>query len=126
MEFYEFSQNNSGGVFITDDKLCHQLFIEAEDAKESIYLAERLGCYWDGVEMGCDCSCCGDRWYRSYVKPLEFPMEWGKSTLSNIEEYAQYMADNYGWTTPDCRIFYKDGTVKEIFTNKENSVWGKK
>jgi len=38
----------------------------------------------------------------------------------NIEEYAQFLADKYGWTTPDVRIFYKDWTVKEIF-KKDNS-----
>jgi hypothetical protein len=25
------------------------------------------------------------------------------------------MANRYGWTTPDCRIYYKNGNVKEIF-----------
>lgn len=42
----------------------------------------------------------------------------GKIKIDNIEDYAQYLADNYGWTTPDIRIYYKDGNVKEIFTMK--------
>lgn len=29
--FYLFSQNNSGGSFIVNDKVCHRLFIEADD-----------------------------------------------------------------------------------------------
>lgn len=43
----------------------------------------------------------------------------GKIKFKNIEEYAQFLADEYGWTTPDVRIFYKDGTVKEIFKTEE-------
>ena len=44
----------------------------------------------------------------------------GKIILKNIEEYAQFLANEDGWTTPDARIFYKNGTVKEIFTVREN------
>lgn len=39
----------------------------------------------------------------------------GTISFSDIEEYAQYLANEYGWTVPDVRIYYKDGTVKEIF-----------
>ena len=42
----------------------------------------------------------------------------GKISFKNIEEYAQYLANEYGWTTPDARVFYKNGKVKEIFTEK--------
>ena len=42
----------------------------------------------------------------------------GKIKVDSIEQYAQIMANLYGWTKPDCRIFYKDGTVKEIFSTK--------
>lgn len=62
-KFYEFSQNNTGGSFVTDSKLCHRLIIEASSASEASDIAEDLGCYWDGVEDGSDCPCCGDRWH---------------------------------------------------------------
>lgn len=42
----------------------------------------------------------------------------GGILLKNIEEYAQFMANEYGWTTPDIRIFYKNGEIKEVFTQK--------
>ncbi|MGG0794754.1 hypothetical protein ABE137_12210 [Brevibacillus laterosporus] len=29
-QFYDFSQNNSGGSFMINDKICHRLFIEAD------------------------------------------------------------------------------------------------
>ena len=39
----------------------------------------------------------------------------GKIKFRNIEEYAQFHANEYGgWTSPDVRIFYADGTVKEF------------
>lgn len=152
--FYEFDQNNSGGYFVEDNTLCHRLFIEADSLSEAISKAEDLGCYWDGVASGIDCSCCGDRWHEPwgdkgevFPKKLEVS-DWssleswnkkygkyevaeepvrksayfgdcyyeGKIKIDNIEDYAQYLADNYGWTTPDIRIYYKDGNVKEIFT----------
>lgn len=170
-KFFEFSQNNTGGSFVTDDKLCHRLFIEAESAKEAISKAEDLGCYWNGVDEGQDCPCCGDRWYPSghavdfeemnkrwggyevaewlekkrgeKISDVEaisnlksqYPgSEWltepvledkygsqrviGKIKVDSIEQYAQIMANLFGWTEPDCRIFYKDGSVKEIYSRK--------
>ena len=41
----------------------------------------------------------------------------GKMLIDSIETYAQIYADMYGWTTPDCRIFYTSSDVKEIFKN---------
>ena len=170
-KFYELSQNNTGGSFDTDDKLCHRLFIEADSEEEAMDKAEDLGCYWNGVEEGSDCPCCGDRWYRSgdsvdlensnkrwggyevsewlsgesyaglsdsdIIKKFKSDYEgseWstepviedkygsrrviGRVKLHSIEQYAQIMADLYGWTKPDCRIFYKDGSVKDIYSKK--------
>ena len=31
-----------------------------------------------------------------------------------IDQYAQWVADEYGWTSPDVRIYYADGKVLEI------------
>jgi len=161
--FYNFDQNNSGGSFITDDKVCHQLYIEANSEEEAVNKAEQIGCYWNGVEDGIDCPCCGDRWstytdaidldkYREKGYQVEVyshyqnaekrwndlyghlmliePPIWketygvkeyaGKVAFNDIEEYAQFISDNYGWTTPDARIFYLDGSIKEIFSRKFN------
>lgn len=43
----------------------------------------------------------------------------GNIRIRNIEEYAQFVTDEYGFTSPDARIYYKDGSVKEIFASKE-------
>lgn len=160
--FYEFSQNNSGGYHVVDDKLCNRLFIEADSRDEATAKAEELGCYWDGVAEGIDCPCCGDRWgmcdevdiekystegygvsvyggiyksaedkwmercgrYEILVNPTWTEgrtCRWYAGTIrfKDIEEYAQYLADEYGWTKPDSRIFYKDGSVKEVYSRKE-------
>ena len=171
MGFYELSQNNTGGLFDVDDKVCHRLFIEADSEDSAKDIAESLGCYWDGVDSGIDCECCGDRWYGvnevdlnninlkwkgyevsewfksekdysdykggsiDYLKSIYPGSTWieepkvekkygqyrvvGKLRIDDIEQYAQLMADLYGWTKPDCRIFYKDGTIKEVFTRKK-------
>lgn len=120
-KFFQFDQNNSGGSFITNDKVCHRLFIEADSVEEAVEKAENLGCYWYGIDNGMDCPCCGDRWCNS---PWEndYPMEYDKKNkivFNSAEEHAQYLANDFGWTSPDVRIFYADGTVKEIFTQKD-------
>lgn len=167
MKFYEFSQNNTGGSFVTDDKLCHRVVIEATSEKEAIQKAEEIGIYFDGVENGMDCPCCGDRWYTPDEIDLErINTQWngyevsvwltdgklkgtlqedvimqniksawpditwlegpklenkydsakivGKIRLDNVEMYLQLLANMYGRTTPDARIFYTDGRVTEI------------
>lgn len=124
MKFYEFTQNNSGGHFDVDDEVCHRVIIEAPNADVATSIAMSKGIYFNGVAEGRDCGCCGDRWSELWADDfVELPFvykSWKKDsvevTCNTIEEYAQLMADNYGWTKPDARIFYADGSVKEIFT----------
>lgn len=61
-KFFMFDQNNSGGHFVVDKNLCHRIVFECESENEAIFLAENKGCYWNGVDDGVDCPCCGDRW----------------------------------------------------------------
>lgn len=147
--FYGYNQNNSGGNFEVDENVCHRLYIEADNADDAYFIAQSKGVYFDGVQGGRDCPCCGDRWYSQdrpitldygtfpEDKALKLAEKYGAQcrvsdrqyrshtheiTFPNIEAYAQYLADDYGWTVPDGRIFYKDGTVKEIFKNKQNDL----
>lgn len=60
MKFYEYKQNNSGGYFHINNKVCGTIFIEADSSDEANRIAEQLGCYWDGCDKGLDCTCCGD------------------------------------------------------------------
>jgi hypothetical protein len=169
-KFFELTQNNSGGSFDVTDKVCHRIIIEANSSEEADSIAEDLGVYWNGVEEGMDCSCCGDRWYGSNEIDLDrINTKWngyeysvwlekdqdvneriesiksrypnstwleelrvevmgyggknvkGRLMVDNIEQYGQIMSDLWGWTSPDCRIFYKDGTIKEFFSPKVES-----
>ena len=66
------------------------------------------------------------RWFKLYG---EFPIieepTWqkkygseefsGKIYFETIEQYCQFISNAYGWTVPDVRIHFMDGTKKEIF-----------
>ncbi len=58
MPFFTFRQNNSGGSFEGFVYVC----IEAADADEANEAAAEYGIYFNGVDKGLDCPCCGDRW----------------------------------------------------------------
>ena len=124
--------------------IAHRLYIEAESEKDATRKALNMGVYFNGVDDDVDCSCCGDRWYQNYTvsvysggkkewskkyghltivdEPLHEKTQFdsdkykGKIIFNTIEEYVQFLADEYGWTKPDCRIFYLNGTIKEFFT----------
>jgi len=115
--FYEFSQNNSGGSFDVDNDVCRRLFIEATNAEQANRIAQDLGVYFNGCDSGMDCSCCGDRWYEADeydAVDLKKTAESYKTELATIEDYAQLLADKYGGTTPYARVFYLSGERTEI------------
>ena len=115
LKWFEFGQNNSGGSFVVTSELCHRVWIQAPNDVAALAKALDLGVYLHGVRDGIDCGCCGDRWHEPY-RPTEFPMDYGSGlTFSGPEEYAQYLADKYGWTAPDARLYYADGRVTEIY-----------
>jgi len=58
MPWYHFRQNNSGGSFIGPESI----HIEAKTSLEANNIAVTVGVYFNGVEDGIDCDCCGDRW----------------------------------------------------------------
>ena len=74
-KFYLFAQNNSGGSFHRTEKLAEYVYIEAADADEANRIAESVGIYFDGVQDGVDCGCCGDRWSRAYDESAPEPSE---------------------------------------------------
>lgn len=62
--FYYFQQNNSGGKYQVGAQVTRLVIIEADSALEANAIAKNNGIYFDGVEYGHDCECCGDRWYK--------------------------------------------------------------
>lgn len=63
MPYFEYHQNNSGGVFrgpaIT-------VIVKAKNAEKANKKAKEVGLYFNGCRKGIDCSCCGDRWYKQW------------------------------------------------------------
>lgn len=62
--FYSYRQNNSGGYFEFNDEegITIEVIVEANSVQQANALANSIGLYFDGVDSGIDCSCCGDRW----------------------------------------------------------------
>lgn len=155
-KLFLFTQNNSGGHFDVDDKVCHRVVIEAYTQEEAIDKFLPMI-----KNQSYSCPCCGDRWYPEYPDELDMERynkrgvevyifsnlppkkaeaelvniwkgfsfkekikvkrsEFGKYEVSGYitfktpEHYLEYLAKAYHWTTPDIRIFYLDGTIKEI------------
>lgn len=64
-KFYTFNQNNSGGRFHFDEEagITQYVIVEANDYEHANERAKEIGLYFDGIDSGQDCPCCGDRWY---------------------------------------------------------------
>lgn len=114
--FYTFTQNNSGGDFVINDRVCHFVIIEADSAVQANDKAKNIGIYFNGVMAEIDCSCCGDRWYSQWndAESEETPMIRDKSP----SEYGDYFAKV---NEVYCRVYYKDGVVKEYRKYSDNT-----
>lgn len=90
--FYSYNQNNSGGSFDKDENLDEYVIIEANSLNEANEKAESIGIYFDGVDKGYDCDCCGDRWYDPY-EPTEQPKVYGEvvSTVTSGPVVIHYL-----------------------------------
>jgi hypothetical protein len=79
--------------------------IESDYYEQAEIYALGIGIYYDGVDSGRDCSCCGDRWYEGGELDTE-----GQPMLEHLQGYA----DEYGWENPSIIIHYADGTKGTI------------
>jgi hypothetical protein len=66
LKWYGYYQSHTGAKFIVDDAVDKYVLIQARGVTEANQFAEEIGIYFDGVKIGWDCSCCGDRWHRHY------------------------------------------------------------
>lgn len=108
MAFYKYDQNNSGGSFDVDENITHRVVIEAVSESEADIIAKNIGIYFNGVDDGLDCDCCGDRWYG--CNELKFPLHYGvNKVFDNMEDYLQYLATTYGACSPDIIVHYENG-----------------
>lgn len=78
MKWYNFCQNNSGGYYIGS----YSVWIETFNHNAANALAQEFcGVYFDGVEKGKDCACCGDRWSRIYDEDEYVSAEQPSNTI---------------------------------------------
>jgi hypothetical protein len=111
-KFYHFDQNNSGGSFEVNDKVAHNVIIEAINPQHANQIAEGIGIYFDGCESGMDCSCCGDRWPRaSDYDAAETPTIYGKPIEERREIFCRV-------GEPYCHVYYLNGDKKTYVKEK--------
>lgn len=123
MQWYQFRQNNSGGVFQIDDNVSLYVLIEAPHAVDANAKAQHVGIYFDGCNQGIDCNCCGDRWY-----PVDGPIErfatfgdlfTAPTTIHDtVQSYAQTLTDESYWPKdgqPGVIVYHASGTVERFY-----------
>jgi hypothetical protein len=101
MNWYLFSQNNSGGGFIVNDDVAEEVLIQAESPENANEKAEEIGIYFDGIEKDIDCECCGDRWSEA--------TDYDKV---NIDEYVKYWPMHY--FRDNIYLYFSGGKVKKL------------
>ena len=116
MTFYMWNQNNSGGGFDVDECVSHRVVIEADSYEQAEAKAFDFGIYYDGVDKGIDCGCCGNRWYGA---------EELDKNREELDEYLQDLANEYGWTDPDIIVHYADGSKKTVNSQRVKKYNGK-
>jgi hypothetical protein len=108
--FYTYYQNNSGGRWTNDDNVNQYVIIEAESAELANEKAETIGIYFEGVNRGRDCECCGDRWDRAReTEGTKTPTIYS-GDVKNLSSYNSMMPSN---SKTAIIVYYRDGK-KEI------------
>jgi hypothetical protein len=110
IKFYHFSQNNSGGSFVLDERrgLTHNVIVEAYSADDANARAIELGIYFNGCATGNDCSCCGDRWSSQYSDSD------GTSVPTIYDEPVETHSSWVAWMKPgkETAVHYIDGRIE--------------
>jgi hypothetical protein len=104
--FYTFSQNNSGGTFDVNNRVCEYVIVEADSAKDANERAENVGVYFNGCDTGADCECCGDRWYEQWDESdgKEVPSIYGTAVTEMTA----------GFFRKQAYVYYKDGRKEAV------------
>lgn len=102
LKWFTYRQNNTGGSFDGPVFVC----VQAYTAKQANALAEKHGIYFDGVEDGMDCSCCGDRWERAFEEDgHDVPSAYGEPLMPE---------DGADRGNGGPKLIYNDGTIKGV------------
>lgn len=127
--WYEYRQNHSGGSFDKNDEVTITVLIEEVDATTANYQAEDVGIYFDGVSNGCDCDCCGDRWYEA-DEPVKFVhymwngRDYDRHEYATVEEYAEAKAEEV-CDDIDAKLSEGEAAVILYYQNGNKKVYRK-
>jgi hypothetical protein len=120
--FYIFRQNNSFGTFEYDANagITAKVIVEADGQPDAHKRAESL-VYFDGVDKGIDCPCCGDRWSRLYSDDpgTDVPTD-GYTPLKDLHAEKFNYASMRG-KKPEFAVHYLDGT--RAFFDADGKLW---
>jgi len=87
MKWFQYTQNNSGGSFVNDANVSNYVLIQAPNNTLADSIAEAIvGIYFNGVEDGRDCDCCGDRWSAAWSQGYSEPLVYGKPPANYGDE----------------------------------------
>ncbi|MGY9985041.1 hypothetical protein HV198_09005 [Citrobacter freundii] len=101
LRWWHFNQNNSGGYFIDNNTVSHDVFIQARNADEARTKAENI--FEPYSEY---CTCCGERWC---IDPRDdegslYPEIYG-TPVHQVEK---------GIFRKSCVLHYHDGLVEKL------------
>ena len=121
LKWFEYDQNNSGGSFVLDDDVALRVYVEASNYKEANSMAQGIGIYFDGCDLGLDCDCCGDRWTE--------PWDSSGMTADEMEDLREdarpYDVVWAGADKPAVYYYFHDGRkVAEYLTVDEDTETG--
>jgi hypothetical protein len=116
--FYTFNQNNSGGSFVFDEDrgLSTHVIVEADSADAANDIAESIGIYFNGCDLGIDCTCCGNRWGAVYETQGESEPSIYALTIREWMS-AQPSFKWQGEGKPEIYVHYADGTLQGFHMN---------
>lgn len=107
LKWWHFSQNNSGGKFIVDDEVAHDVFIQAPHVDYALFKAHKVlgssGYDW--------CPCCGERW--------SFWIDEDEGSVAPEAYGENVFTCDGGYFREEARLHYFDGRV-EVVKYKEN------
>jgi hypothetical protein len=104
--FWMYRQNHSGGRATRTASLSDYVIIEAENGEQADAKLLALGAYYDGVEAGIDCPCCGDRWQRAARSPWP-PSDEPTICGQPLNKATTMLPEHSGW-----RLYRLDGTIE--------------
>jgi len=116
--FFHFRHNNSGCSFTYNDIVAINVIVEASDADAANIIAQRIGIYFNGVDDGPDCPCCGDRWSTVYGEGTETPKIYD-GDVNTINKYDEYWVRD---GEPYCHVYYLNGDKVTYYRNGDKSI----